>query len=195
LSSILSNTLLGISVKSDYLLTMKKSIFVLAAVMLFSLVAGSSVYAQLKIGYIDSEKVMSLMPERDSAAKVFEKYGQDLNKVVEEMTVEYNNKYENYTRQRDSLTDFVRQAKEAELYETNQKIEQYKVLAQQELQKKQAELLQPIIDKVKKAITDVAVQNKYTYILDVASGALVYFPEDDQTLDVLPLVKAKLGLK
>ena len=173
---------------------MKKSIFVLAALVLFTLVAGTSAMAQLKIGHIKSEDIMALMPERDSAAKVFEKYSQDLNKVLEEMQVEYNNKLEIYTRQRDSLTDFVRQAKEAELTETGQKIDNYRQLAGQELQKKQAELLQTIIDKVQKAIKDVAIANKYTYIFDLSSGALVYFPEDP-AYDVSPLVKAKLGLK
>jgi len=173
---------------------MKKSFLFVSAFVLFSILAGSASYAQLKIGHINSEEVMALMPERDSAAKVFEQYSVDLNKVMEEMQTEATKKYEIYARQQDSLTDFVKKAKEAEIMELNQKIENYRTLAQQELQKKQGELLQPIIDKVRKAIKDVAIANKYTYILDIASGAVVYFPEDE-TLNVLPLVKAKLGLK
>jgi outer membrane protein len=173
---------------------MKKSFIFAAAFMLLSIVAGSAAYAQLKIGHINSEEVMALMPERDSAAKVFEQYSVDLNKVMEEMQAEATKKYEAYARQQDSLTAFVKKAKEAEIMELNQKIENYRTLAQQELQKKQGELLQPIIDKVRKAIKDVAIANKYTYILDIASGSVVYFPEDE-SFNVLPLVKAKLGLK
>lgn len=173
---------------------MKKSFIAIAACTLLTLAASTSVFAQLKIGHIDSEKLMALMPERDSAAKVFEKYSADLNKVLEEMQVEFNNKYEQYNLQIDSLSDFIRKAKEAELAETRQKITEYQTLAQQELQKKQNELLQPIFDKVKKVIKEVAVANKFTYILDTAYGAVMYFPEDE-SMDILPLAKAKLGIK
>jgi outer membrane protein len=173
---------------------MKKSFIAIAACTLFTLATTSTAFAQLKIGHIDSEKIMTLMPERDSAAKIYEKYSQDLSKVLEEMQVEFNNKADQYNTQKDSLSAFIRSAKEAELLETRQKIDNYQTLAQQELQKKQTELLQPIIDKVHQAIKDVAIANKYTYILDTAYGTVLYFPEDE-ALDILPLVKAKLGLK
>ncbi len=173
---------------------MKKSIFAFAVCLLPALTSGTSVFAQMKIGHIDSEKIMSVMPERDSAAKIYEKYSQDLNKVLEEMQVEFNNKADQYNLQKDSLSSFIRQAKEAELLELQQKIQNYQNLAGQELQKKQGELLQPIIDKVKLAIKEVAVANKFTYVLDLASPAVLYYPEDE-SFDLLPLVKAKLGLK
>lgn len=173
---------------------MKKSFIAIAACTLFTLVSGTTAFAQLKIGHIDSEKLMALMPERDSAAKVFEKYSADLNKVLEEMQVEFNNKYEQYSLQIDSLSDFIRKAKETELAEQRQKINEYQTLAQQELQKKQTELLQPIYEKVKKTIKDVAVANKFTYILDTAYGSVAYFTEDE-SMDIMPLVKAKLGIK
>ncbi|MFH0761854.1 MAG: OmpH family outer membrane protein [Bacteroidota bacterium] len=173
---------------------MKKSFIAIAACTLFTLAATTTAFAQLKIGHIDSEKVMALMPERDSAAKVFEKYSVDLNKVLDEMQTEFTNKADQYNLQKDSLSQFIRQAKEAELLELQKKIGEYQTLAQQELQKKQNELLAPIIDKVKKAIKDVAIANKYTYILDTAYGTVLYFPEDE-SMDVLPLVKAKLGIK
>ena len=60
------------------------------------------------------------------------------------------------------------------------------------LQEKEKELLQPIIDRAKQAIAEVAKENGYTYIFDTSAGTLLYQQDSD---DILALVKKKLGLK
>ena len=74
----------------------------------------------------------------------------------------------------------------------DQRIQTYQQSAQQRLQDKEKELLQPIIDRAKQAISDVAKENGYTYVFDTSAGALLYQQDSD---DILPLVKKKLGLK
>ena len=64
--------------------------------------------------------------------------------------------------------------------------------AQQDYQTTERELFQPIIDKAKNAIDEVAKENGYTYVIDSGSGALIYF--SDTSDDLFDLVKAKLGL-
>ena len=64
--------------------------------------------------------------------------------------------------------------------------------AQEQLQNREAELLKPIIDRAKKAIEDVAKEGGYTYILDAGTAAILYSQDSD---DIMPLVKKKLGLK
>lgn len=175
---------------------MKKLLFTPVACMVFILVSGSSAFAQQKIGHIDTQAVMGLMPERDSASKIFEKFNGEITKEFESMNVLYNNLLETYTKQKDSLSNFIRQAKEAELVEMQGKIQNFRDVAQQELDKKQNELMTPIVAKLKNAIREVAETNKFTYILDSQSGPgiLLYLPEDE-SLNILPLVKAKLGIK
>ena len=173
---------------------MKKTVLTLAACALFILGSSTVSFAQLKIGHIDTQEVLKLMPERDSAAKIFDKFNAEITKNFEEMNVTYNNMLETYTKQRDSLSDFIRNAKETELRDMSGKITNFREVAQQELDKKQQELMAPIVDKLKKAIKAVAEANKFTYVIDVAGGALIYFPEDE-SLNLLPLVKAKLGIK
>lgn len=53
------------------------------------------------------------------------------------------------------------------------------------------QLVQPLIDKAKKAIEEVAKENGFTYIIDTSSGALLYSGGED----ILPLVKKKLNLQ
>jgi outer membrane protein len=173
---------------------MKQLSLTLAACLMFILLSGTTSFAQQKIGHINTQDVLALMPERDSAAKIFEKFNAEIVKNYESMNVVYNNLLETYTKQKDSLSTFIRQAKEAELIDMQGKIQNFKEVGQQELDKKQNELMAPIVEKLKKAIKEVAEANKFTYVIDVTGGALVYFNEDE-ALNLLPLVKVKLGLK
>ena len=58
---------------------------------------------------------------------------------------------------------------------------------------KEGELLQPIIEKAKKAIDDVAAENGFLYVFDMSMGAILY--NSDQSVDLMPLVLKKLGVK
>ena len=175
---------------------MKRLLLTLAACVMFILVSGTFSFAQQKIGHIDTQAILQLMPERDSAAKVYEKFNDEIKKNYESMNVVYNNLLETYTKQKDSLSAFIVKAKEAELIDMRDKITNFQNVAQQELDKKQNDLMAPIIAKLKNAIKTVAESNKFTYILDTQGqpSIVMYFP-DDESLNILPLVKAKLGIK
>lgn len=175
---------------------MKKS-FIVLAVALF-LMAGFGIQAsaqQLKIGYIKSDELLQAMPERDSIQAKIDKETKEASDRYEEMNVEYNNKLDKYVQRRDSLSRLIRQEKEAELAEIENRIRTFQNAAQQSLQQRQQELLQPLFTKIQNAIKAVAEENKFTYILDVSTGVALYFPEGDTSLNVMALVKAKLGLK
>ena len=135
------------------------------------------------------------MPEFDSASKKLEKFRQDLVNALELMQVELNNKSEAYTRDSKNLTEIVRQTKEQELMDMNNRIQQFQSTAQQQLQEKQAEFFQPIMAKVDKAVKDIGKENGFVYIFTVGQGStLVYFDETKST-NIMPLAKAKLGIK
>jgi len=72
------------------------------------------------------------------------------------------------------------------------RVEEFKNQSQELLSKKEQELIQPLIDKAKKAISDVAKERGYTYIFDVSAGSLLYYQDSD---DIMPYVKEKLGIK
>ncbi|MFA5814063.1 MAG: OmpH family outer membrane protein [Bacteroidales bacterium] len=175
---------------------MKKLLLTLVACAMFILVSGTASFAQQKIGHIDTQAILQLMPERDSAAKIYEKFNVEINKNFESMNTVYTNLLDTYTKQRDSLSEFIRNAKETELRDMSGKIQNFQTVAQQELDKTQLDLMTPIIAKLKNAIKAVAESNKFTYILDTQSqsSVVIYFP-DDESLNILPLVKAKLGIK
>jgi len=151
----------------------------------------SSMYAQNKFGYVNVEELSEAMPERAKAEatlkELSDKYQADVSKLQEEM----NKKYEDYVLQKDSLPSAMLKNKEAELQSLQQRLENYQQLAYQDLQKKQTELITPITEKIYKAIDEVGKENKFTAIFPAIT--LLYRSETELT-DVMPLVKAKLGL-
>ena len=63
-----------------------------------------------------------------------------------------------------------------------------------EMQKKQGELLEPIIVKAQDAVKEVSKAGGYTVVYDTSVNAVAYFDEAVVT-DILPAVKTKLGIK
>ncbi len=60
-----------------------------------------------------------------------------------------------------------------------------------DLAKKREELYKPILDRVNKAMQDVATENGYLMVFDSSTQVLLYA---DPSLDVTNLVKTKLGI-
>jgi outer membrane protein len=133
------------------------------------------------------------MPESDSAQSRIEKLASNYDDQLEQMQVELNKKYDDYLKNRDSYTDLIRQTKESEIADLNDRIQQFESVASQELQAERNKLLQPIIEKANKAIKTVAEEQNITYVFDVSQGNPIYF--SDQSIDILPLVKKMLGLE
>jgi outer membrane protein len=170
---------------------MKKAFIVLMAAMLA--VCGTS-YAQktIKLGHISSTDLMQIMPGRDSAQAKVQAEMNDLQSQLKTMQDELEKKYNDYTEKQSQYSDLIKQTKQKELQDMNTRIQQFQEDAQKQLQSKEQELLQPIIDRAKQAISDVAKENGYSYIFDSGVGALLYQQDSD---DIMPLVKKKLGLK
>jgi outer membrane protein len=163
--------------------------------MIVIALAGQSAMAQnLKFGHINSDELIQSMPEYDSATVKLEKFRKELVNALELMQVELNTKNDAYQKENKTLSDIVRQTKEQELMDMQKRIQDFQTNAQTQLQNKQTEVFQPIYLKVDKAIKDVGKENGFFYVFDVAKGALLYFDET-KSVNVMPLVKIKLGLK
>ncbi|MBW6459242.1 MAG: OmpH family outer membrane protein [Bacteroidales bacterium] len=145
-----------------------------------------------KLGYIDSNELLDIMPGKDSIQNVLVNYGRTLETQLQTMYAEYQTKIQDYQANSRTMSDIIRQTKEKELVDLETRIQTFQQQADTDLQNKQVELLQPMLDKAKNAIQAVAKENGYTYIFDVGTGAFLYFEKGD---NILPLVKAKLGLK
>lgn len=156
-------------------------------------ICAASVSAQnLKFGHINSQELLSAMPERDSAEAKLKKYAKDLQDQIETLQVEYNKKYQDYLQKKATFTDAIREMKEKELTDLGQRAQEFEQTAQQDYQRQQGELMKPVMEKADAAIKKVAKANGFTYIFDLGAGGVIYF--SDQSIDILPMVKKELGI-
>ena len=150
-----------------------------------------NVTAQSKIGHINSNDLLEIMPERTKAAADVEAFAKQLEMQLKNMSAEYETKLREYQSQQSLMTEPVRQTKVQEITDLESRIQQFQLTAQESLQKKESEILKPLIDKARNAINTVAKEKGYDYILDTGLGVVLFFDTGD---DILPLVKKKLGL-
>ncbi|MEG1700624.1 MAG: OmpH family outer membrane protein [Alistipes sp.] len=169
---------------------MKKGIKFILAV---ALVMGStSLFAQ-KFGRINTQEVIVAMPETATMQTNMQAYEKDLRDNLEAIGVEFNTKLQEYQKSFETLSEAVKQLKQKELQELEGRRNDFQEIAQSEFQKKQNELLAPIIEKAKKAIDKVAAAEGYTAIFDTSTGSLAYFNETTLP-DIAPQVKKELGI-
>lgn len=174
------------------ILCMKKLFVFVFTIALIISAQSVQAQAKIKLGHIDSNELMAMMPGRDSAQKVLEAYAKSLEDQLKVMSAEFESKYQDYQAHEKDYLEPIKQAKQKELVDLQNRITDFQTQAQDLLSEKEAELVQPLIDKAKKAIADVSVEKGYTYIFDTGVGALLYYQDSD---DIMPFVKAKLGIQ
>lgn len=170
---------------------MKKLLIVIVGAGLLSISMTSYSQSQLKIGHVNISEIMIALPERDSAQIKLEKETKEIQNTYEEMTVIFNKLYEEYQKGLSTYSELVKNAKEAELADKQKRLTEFEQNASTTLQNRNNELIQPIYNKIIKAIETVATENGYTYILDSSKGAIVFMSKESQNLNpqVLKLLK------
>lgn len=168
-----------------------KKILIFTFLCSFGFTLNSFAQKANKFGHINSGELLGMMPERKIAAARMDSATKEVTKALEEMMTEYRSKEEAYRTGASKMTDLVRADKEAELQNLATRIQNFQQTATQSLEQKEQELLDPIIQRAKKAIEQVAKENGYTYVFDTSVGALLFWEESD---NILNLVKKKMNL-
>ncbi len=161
----------------------------LLVAVILSATAGVSAQ-NLKFGHINVQEFISALPAKQVADKELQSEAQKLQNQLKVMSEELDNKYKDYMLQRDSLSELIRSTREKEIQDYDQRIQNFNRLAQQSIGQKEQELLQPIVEKVQKAIDEVGKEQGFIYIFDTSSQVVLY--NSDQSVDCAPLVEAKL---
>jgi outer membrane protein len=169
-----------------------KKLFKVALVAVCIMVMGNFAKAQSKIGHIAFDQVIQLLPELKTVQAQMTAYQKTWTDQLQALNTELQNKGNDYQAKRATMTDAVRTSKEAELTDLQKRLQDQSTLAQQQVEAKTNEYSKPLIDKVRAAVTAVAKEKGYGYVLNSTSTDLIVSPEAD---DLLPAVKLKLGLK
>ena len=173
--------------KKEKVETMNRKIIFSIVLISFTTIAS----AQLKIGYILSERIRSEYEEFKEAESQLQLEYRKVQFEFDERVKKLDSLKQDYEVKRLMSLDKGESIKQ-EIEQTERQIQTYqaeKVGPQGELMRKQAQMEYDILGKVKKAVDKVAINGGYDYIIDASVGLLYYKPKYDLTDDVLHELK------
>lgn len=134
---------------------------------------------------------MAALPVTDSIQKVIDAERMELEKVYEEMTVEYNKVLEEFQANQDTYSELIKKTKGDELISKQTRLQQFEQDANNSLQQHNIEMIQPVYAKINTAIQKLSKEKGIDYVIDLAKEAVVFTSEDAVNLneEVIALVK------
>lgn len=149
-----------------------------------------------KIGHADREYIFSLLPEYKQIETELKTFQGQLEKQLKIKDEELTAKYAVYQALPKNTPDAIRHDKESELAYLQENLQKFQHDAEASMQKKQADLLKPVLEKIANAIAAVAEENGYAYIINPqmpGSGDILLFAGKKN--DISNLVLEKLGVQ
>ncbi|WP_369992345.1 OmpH family outer membrane protein [Winogradskyella sp.] len=144
--------------------------------------ATSFTSAQSKVAHINKEELIKAMPAYTAAQGEITKLGKTYEAQIQDSVKELDAKLKQYNAEAEAQTQEENQRRMQEVEGIKQSIAQFQQNAQQDMQKKEFDLLKPILEKADKAIETVARAQGYQYVLD--SAMLIMADGKDLMADV-----------
>ncbi|MBF6609511.1 MAG: OmpH family outer membrane protein [Flavobacterium sp.] len=132
--------------------------------------------AQAKSAHVDVSEIMQTMPAMLDAQKQLEKLSTAYDADYKVMVEEFQTKVRKYEQEATTVTDQVNGERSQEVQDMQKRIVDYRDNAQKELQKKETDLVKPIMDRVKASIEKVGKAKGYQYIFNAADLLLADGP-------------------
>lgn len=145
---------------------MKKSIYILALLSLLT----SSTFAQ-KIAYINSEEIMSKIPEYAEAQAEIDRVTKDWQQELETKYADIERMYKEYSAQEVILPEEVKKQKQEAIFKAEREAKEFresKFGYHGALFSIQESKLNPIQDKIFKAVAKIAKKRKFGMVYDKA---------------------------
>ena len=162
-----------------------KKLFVIALAALATLTASAQQLAK-----VNFNELVMLMPEMDAARATIAASQKEAEETYAAMVEEYQGKANQYQQKQATWTAAIRESKERELMEIQNRIQEFQQSISQELQQQQAQLTAPIQEKANKVVTDMAKAKGITVLFD--SSQAIYFA--DTVLDLTAEARKALGI-
>lgn len=167
-----------------------KATLKITSMLVLLLCAAMSVQSQ-KFGYISSNAILAEMPEVKQADAQLEALQKQLQKKGQTMVEQFQQDYVSVQQkmERGELSPKQQEEEGKKLEAKQAELQKFEQDMMTQVQTKRSDLMNPILEKVNKAIQEVATEGGYQYIFD--EGVLLY---KDASLDVTALVRTKLGI-
>ncbi len=162
---------------------------ILAGLLLSTVAVTTEAGAQAKIGYIDSQAILRETPGAQEAQEQFERDMARFRAQVDEMGKELQNLITQYEQQQVTLSPEAKRTREQTIRQKQGEYQQKTNELEGQAGQRQAELVQPIMNRVMAAIDSIRQEGGYALIFDLTSQAIV---SADPTLDLTQQVIQRL---
>lgn len=153
-----------------------KTLAKITTIVVLSIVSFSA--SAQKFGYVDTEYILSNIPDYKEAQGELDKLSIEWQKQLERQYSEIDKMYKNYQAEQILLTEDMKTKREEEIIKKEKEAKEYqkqKFGVDGELFKKRQELVKPIQDKVYQAVQDVANVSGLDIIFDKSSGLTMLY--------------------
>jgi len=165
---------------------MKKTIIAAALALL-----STAAFAQSKFAHVNFTELYQLMPESDEARTQMNASSNEAQETYQAMMEEIQTKYTQYQQKASTWTATIRESKEKELTDMQNRLQEFEANIQQELSALQNQLMAPIIQKAQETVQKLAKDGGYIYVFE--STNLLYV-DSDQSTDLTPAARKALGI-
>lgn len=158
--------------------------------------AGATAPGPLKLGYTNIDYVLAQTPEAKDIQNQLTIQRTQSENEIKRMQKEFQDKLEAYEKGAAQMSEVIRKDRETELQSLQNRVQEFGRTAEQSLQTKYQQLVNPVVQKIQKAIDAVAKDNGYTYVFNLDAGAntipiLLVAPEEN---NITELVLRKMGI-
>ncbi|UGU14823.1 OmpH family outer membrane protein [Sinomicrobium kalidii] len=167
-----------------------KQLKTLAIAVVLAVGAVSFANAQDKVAHVNVQQLVEDMPEMKAARSELEKLEKQYSADLKSSGQELQNKIKLYESEASGKTEEENRQRAEEVQSMQNNIMQARQTAEQELQKKQMELIQPILEKARQAIQKVGREQGFKYVLDSSPNSGILLADGK---DLLADVKKELG--
>lgn len=170
---------------------MKKTALLSLVLMLLAL----SGMAQ-RFAFIDSEYIMENIPEVQAAEREIEQLSIQWQAEIEEKFAEIDRLYRDYQAQAPLLPEDMRRQREERIIQREKEAKEYQMQRfgrDGDLFQKRQELIQPIQERIHKAVEEIATRGNYAVIFDKAGGLTMMFT--DMRYDLSDEVLQRMGYR
>ncbi len=167
---------------------MKKLLLIFT--LLLAIMEGAQAQSAAKFGYVDTDYIMSQIPEYKAAQAELDKTSQQWQKEIETKMAEVEKLRKAYQADAILLTEEMKKKRESEIEAREkevQELQRKRFGVDGEFFKKRQELVKPIQDKVYNAIKAIAEKNGIGFMMDKAGQVALLYANSkyDKSDDVL----------
>ena len=153
------------------------------------------VMSQDRFGHINWEELIMSMPELSDVQRAMDAHQAEWESVMLAMNEEFFSKFREFQERQATMPESIRELRQSELADLEQRIHTTRQTAQADLIQKQESLFIPVFERARRAVEEVGAEHGFTYIFNSANSAQSIIFMSPTANDVMPLVRARLGIR